>query len=209
MSQVVYRSMLKEDYNCMKEFIGNAFGFNKFIEDKDLLDVVLGSYLQSCISESSFSKICEKDGKVIGFILGGAKVDKNNLKCDSKDLFNNVDDVDLILSNDKNIKELNEFSKVISAYKELIGGIEDEFQGSINLFIVSKESRGLGVGKTLVKYLNEYMKSMDVESLYLYTDDKCNYEFYNSQGYTLVNEKDVYLNNIKSHLNVFLYRYDF
>ncbi|MBO3445288.1 GNAT family N-acetyltransferase [Clostridium sp. CCUG 7971] len=91
----------------------------------------------------------------------------------------------------------------------ILGGVEDEFQGSINLFIVSKESRGLGVGKTLVKYLNEYMNSMDVKFLYLYTYDRCNYGFYDSQGYKLVNKKDVYLNNIKTHLNVFLYRYDF
>ena len=59
----------------------------------------------------------------------------------------------LSLTNKENKKFLKEYIKVKKAYKELIHGKEDDFQGCIQLFIVSEESRGLGVGKTLMNYL--------------------------------------------------------
>lgn len=209
MSNVVYREMLKKDYSVVKNLIGEAFGFNDFIEDENLLDVVLSTYLQNCILESSFSKVAVKDDKVIGFILGNAKADKNLLTCDSEALGVNDYDLELIMTNKENIELLKELSKITDTYKELIKGLEDKFQGSIQLFVVSKESRGLGVGKALVSYLSDYMKSMNVKSLYLYTDTRCNYGFYDSQGFNLVAEKEIYFDCIKTNLNVFLYEYQY
>ena len=72
MGKVIYRNLVETDYETMKEFIGEAFGFNEFIKDKIFLDSVLTSYLQDCVLESSFSKVAEKDNKVIGVILGKA-----------------------------------------------------------------------------------------------------------------------------------------
>ena len=34
MDKVIYRSLVKEDYEAVKELIGEAFGFNEFIKDK-------------------------------------------------------------------------------------------------------------------------------------------------------------------------------
>ena len=93
--------------------------------------------------------------------------------------------------------------------KILIQGKKDGFQGCIQLFIVSKESRGLGVGKTLINHLSNYMKSMNVESIYLYTDSKCNYGFYDSQNFKHLNEKEIYFDSAQSKLNIFLYSYNF
>ena len=52
-----------------------------------------------------------------------------------------------------NKKDLKEFSKIQKTYKEIFKGKENNFQGCIQLFIVSKESRGLGVGTSLMNYL--------------------------------------------------------
>ncbi len=108
MSNVVYREMLKKDYSVVKNLIGEAFGFNDFIEDENLLDVVLSTYLQNCILESSFSKVAVKDDKVIGFILGNAKADKKLLTCDSEALGVNDYDLELIMTNKENIELLKE-----------------------------------------------------------------------------------------------------
>ena len=73
MNKVIYRDIMKSDYETIKELIGEAFGFSDFIKDKQLLDIVLSGYLQDCILDTSFSKVATKDDKVIGFILGNAK----------------------------------------------------------------------------------------------------------------------------------------
>lgn len=209
MNKVIYRDLVTSDYKTIKELIGEAFGFSDFIKDKDLLDIVLSGYLQECILNSSFSKVAQKDGKVIGFILGNAKNDKNRIINSSNPLDINMNSIESIVSNKENRTLLEEFLKIQTTYKEIIKGKEDQFQGCIQLFVVSKESRGLGVGKTLVKYLSDYMKSMNVKSLYLFTDSRCNYGFYDSQNFNKLNEKQVSFDCVDAKLDIFLYGYKF
>ncbi|PGZ97124.1 GNAT family N-acetyltransferase [Bacillus pseudomycoides] len=209
MNTVTYRSLVKEDYEAVKTLIGEAFGFTEFIKDKKFLDSVLNIYLQGCILESSFSKVAEKNNKIIGVILGDSKKDKNRLKKAHNTLSLSYSMLKVFMANKENKKFIKEFSKVQDAYKELIKEKEDDFQGCIQLFIVSGESRGLGVGKTLMNHLYNYMKNMDVKSLYLYTDNRCNYGFYDSQNFERINEKEVYFNSMQDKLNVFLYCYNF
>ncbi|MEX3745447.1 GNAT family N-acetyltransferase [Lysinibacillus xylanilyticus] len=209
MDKVIYRSLVKEDYEAVKELIGEAFGFNEFIKDKKFLDSVLSIYLHGCILESSFSKVAEKDNKVIGIILGDAKKDKNRLKKAHNIFSFAYSIIKVLLTNKKNKKFMKEYGKVQKAYKELIHGKEDDFQGCIELFIVSGESRGLGVGKALMNDLFNYTQSMDVKSLYLYTDNRCNYGFYDSQNFNRIGEKEIQFDSTKEKLNVFLYGYDF
>lgn len=209
MNKVIYRDIMKSDYETIKELIGEAFGFSDFIKDKQLLDIVLSGYLQDCILDTSFSKVATKDDKVIGFILGNAKNDKNRIINLNESLEFDNNTIELIMNNAENQILFKEFLKIPDAYKDIIKGKEDMFQGCILLFVVSKESRGLGVGKTLVKYLSDYMKSMDVKSLYLFTDSRCNYGFYDSQNFNKLNEKEIYFNYVDAKLNVFLYGYNF
>ncbi len=209
MDEVIYRDLVKEDYDRVKELIGKAFGFNEFIKDKEFLDSLLNIYLQNCILGSSFSKVAEKNNKVIGIILGDAEKDKNRLKKAHNTLSITYTGLKLIMTSKENKKLLKEFSKLKDTYKEIIQGKKDDFQGCIQLFIVSKESRGLGVGKTLINHLSNYMKNIDVESIYLYTDSRCNYGFYDSQNFKRLNEKEIYFDSLQSKLNIFLYGYNF
>ncbi|PEE41015.1 GNAT family N-acetyltransferase [Bacillus pseudomycoides] len=209
MDKVIYRSLVKEDYESVKELIGEAFGFTEFIKDTKFLDSILNIYLQSCILGSSFSKVAEKNNKIIGVILGDSKKDKNRLKKAYNTLSLAYTMLKVFMTNKENKKFIKEFSEVQDTYKELIQGKEDDFQGCIQLFIVSGESRGLGVGKALMKHLFHYMKSMDVKSLYLYTDTRCNYGFYDSQNFERINEKEIDFDSMKANFNVFLYCYEF
>ncbi|GAA0862518.1 GNAT family N-acetyltransferase [Paraclostridium tenue] len=209
MDKVIYRNLTETDYETMKEFIGEAFGFNEFVKDKKLLDILLGGYLKECLLESSFGKVAQKDNEVVGFILGSAKKDENRFKNCNNILNIDPNEIDLIINNNKNKELFKEFSKITDTYKELIKERENNFQGCIQLFIVSKKCRGLGIGKSLIGHLFNYMKNMDVKSLYLYTDTRCNYKFYDSQNFKRINEKEIYLKSFKTPLNVFLYGYNF
>ena len=209
MSKIIYRELVKKDYNTIKNLIGEAFGFNEFIKDKIFLDSVLTSYLQDCILESSFSKVAEKDNKVIGIILGKANEDNSKLIEDSSPLTTNTNEIQSIIEVKENKTVINELLKIKNTYNEIIDGRKNDFQGCIQLFIVSKESRGLGIGKVLVTHLFNYMKSMNVQSIYLYTDTRCNYGFYDNQNFKRLNEKEIYFDSLKEKLNVFLYGYEF
>ena len=141
MSKIIYRDINKKDYEDIKKLICEAFGFDKFIKNEDLLDITTALYLQECIEDSSFSKIAEKDNKVIGMILGKSNNDKLIVpEIDKKELINE-DVARTIMADEENIMIIKEFSKIQNTYKEIIVGKEDTFQGCIQLFIVSKESR--------------------------------------------------------------------
>lgn len=209
MDKIIYRDILKEDYHRIKELIGEAFNINNFVKDKKFLDSLLNFYLQECILDSSFSKVAEKNNKVIGIILSSSKKDKNRLKKMHNRLSFVYTILKILIANKKNKGVLKEFSKVRETYDEIIQEKEDDFEGCIELFIVSKESRGLGVGKVLIDHLYNYMKSMGVRSIYLYTDSICNYGFYDSQNFKRLNEKEIYLDCSQRKLNIFLYGYKF
>lgn len=208
MNNVIYRDLVKEDYERLKELIGTAFGFNEFIKDEKFLDSVLNLYLQNCILGSTFGKVAVKDNKVIGLILGNAKKDKHHLRKPHNIFSIAKSGIKALFSKSDNKKSLKEFSKIDDAYKEIIKGKKADFQGCIQLFIVSEESRGLGVGKALVKQLFSYMRSMNVKKLYLYTDTRCNYGFYDSQNFERLNSKEVFFNSLNASLDIFLYGYD-
>ncbi|MDU4911698.1 GNAT family N-acetyltransferase [Clostridium baratii] len=209
MSKIIYRELVKKDYNTIKNLIGEAFGFNEFIKDKIFLDSILTSYLQNCILESSFSKVAEKDNKVIGIILGKANEDNTLLINEHESLNSYSPELKSIMEVKENKTVINELLQIKDTYNEIIKGRKNDFQGCIQLFIVSKESRGLGIGKTLISHLFNYMRSMDVQSIYLYTDTRCNYGFYDNQNFKRLNEKEIYFDSLKEKLNVFLYGYEF
>lgn len=209
MSTVKYRSLERKDYEQIKQLINEAFNFHGFIKDENLLQLVLNFYLQDCIISSSFSKVAEKNGKVIGIILGNASKDKRRLK-----KVHNIYSLTgtllkgLFISKE-NKKVLNIFSETQKAYNDMMQGKEKKFQGSIELFIVSQESRGLGVGGELLNRLSTYMRSMQVNSIYVYTDDKCNYGFYDSKNFERLNEKEILFEQFRDRLTVFLYEYNY
>lgn len=209
MNKVIYRELMKEDYKEVKNLICEAFGFSNFIKDNNILDIVTHFYLQECVSDSSFSKIAEMDNKVIGIILGKEKSDERTLhELNNKSLVSEKV-LETIMVDEENRMMIKEFSRIQDTYKEIIKGKERDFDGCIQLFIVAKEARGLGIGKELLKYLFEYMKSLKVNSLYLYTDTRCNYGFYDSQNFERLVEKELRFDSINEKIDVFLYRYNF
>lgn len=208
MDKVMYRNLQKDDYEIIKNLIDEAFGFYEFIDDKRILDLVLTIYLQECIFDSSYSKVAVLNNQVVGIILGKANNDKNKIR-NFKDYANIISTgAKLIFVSNEYKKGLREFKKIQDVYEEIIKGRKQEFQGCIQLFIVSKKCRGLGIGKTLVKNLFNYMKEREVKNLYLYTDTRCNFGFYDSHNFKRLREEKVEFNSIKESLTVYLYGFN-
>lgn len=209
MEKIIYRNLTREDYTTIKYLINKAFGFDEFLNDDVFLDSVLNIYLQECILASNYSKVAVKNNKVIGIILGSAKNDKNKVRKPHNYISALSSLLKIAFTKKENKKALKEFGKIQNIYNEMIKNKENEFQGCIQLFIVSEESRGLGVGKALVNQLFNYMTSMKVTSLYLYTDTRCNYGFYDSQNFKRLMEKELKFQVVPETLKIFLYGYNF
>lgn len=208
MQNIAYRNLEKKDFDSIKELINDAFSFNSFIHNKDLLETILNLYLEETILESSFIKVATMNNKVIGIILCKANKDSNNYN-NLLDNFNkSCIETSLPFESESDKREISEFLKIKDTYYELLRGSEYLFEGAINLFIVSKESRGLGIGKNLLNFALEYMRDMGITSIYLFTDTRCNYGFYDSQNFKLLTEKSIYIHTLESNIKTFLYYYN-
>lgn len=210
MDNIIYREIEKCDYTTVKSLINEAFNFEDIISNKDVLNKSLNIYLRGCLSSTTFSSVAVKNGNVIGFILGSSKNKNNTFNLIKHNIALAFSAFSLLFKSKDDKEALNGYKKILKSYDELMHNRNDDFQGCIELFIVSKECRGLGVGKKLVNDLMNYMKDNSVSNLYLYSDSNCNYGFYDSQGFNQLDSRNVKMQNSNKStiLGVYLYSYD-
>lgn len=211
MSNIIYRKINKKDYKCIKDMMNENFHLYKYIENKRVLNTFLNSYLYSCLAEKTFNIVAEKDNKVVGVIMGNSKKQYKLYKSIPyiiKTFYYILLTAIKAKLYNTNIKQ---YKGIIKIYKELMEKANKDFDGVLTVFIVSKECQGYGIGKTLLNKLFDYQKENNVKNMYVYTDSKCNYKFYDSQGFNKINNDifNVKTNNSQFDLNIFLYEYNF
>lgn len=209
MSNITYRKIRRTDYEQIQKIINMSFGLYKYMEHPKVLKSLLQLYLHSCLAEQNFNCVAEKDGKVIGVIMGQAQSEYcffahlcpifamafYTLKTNAQASFYKCSTAD--------------YKKLHEIYRQLLSERKQEFDGVLTLFAVTEECRGFGVGKALLHQLLEYFKQQDTHKIYLYTDSTCNYGFYESQGFVRLCEERMQITSEKrlTALDVFLYGY--
>lgn len=211
MENIIYREIQKKDYDYIREMMNKNFHLYEYIEDERVLKTFLNSYLYSCLAEKTFSMVAEKNGQTIGVILGKA----NKIFNISSYILNSVKYLYYIFLTILKSKfygiDLKQYKGITRIYKELMKKSNKNFEGVLTLFVVSKNFQGYGIGKKLLSYFFDYEKLHNVKNIYLYTDSKCNYKFYDTQGFEKLNE-DIFKvknKNKEFDLQIFLYEYNF
>lgn len=210
MSDVLYRKIEKKDYPTICRIISNSFHLEQYVKNDVLLNSFQKQYLFSCLAEATSIWVAEKDGKVIGVIMGKAKEEYGVIShlphVFSMLYYDLLSYARAIIHNES----ISDFVKLHRIYGEFLKGRENEFDGVLTLFAVSEASRGLGVGKNLMLRMLNYFKENNVKSFYLFTDSTCNYGFYDSQGFERLNEKQLTVtsNQKPTSMDVFLYGYN-
>lgn len=209
MSSLVYRKIRKSDYSRVKELIIEAFKFKQYTSNSKVLDIFSETYLRRCLLAQNYSQVVEENGEVIGLLLG--KINKKNkfLKNAPNLLSLFICWVRALLTDKKNKAFFLEYKKVSDAYANLIKECNENFDGEVVLFIVGEKCRGKGIGRRLVNNYLYFCKSNNVRSLYLFTDSKCNYGFYDNNGFERMGQKQINVNTVNgpSDLGIYLYSY--
>lgn len=209
MNKITYREIRKADFESIKNIINESFGLYRYVDNPSVLKSFLNVYLQSCLSEKTFSCVAEKEGKVIGVILGQAKCDYKYfahlgpifamafhtvaMACKARIYKNNNSD----------------YKRMHQIYHELRSSSGQEFDGVLTLFAVTADCRGLGVGKELVRRLLDYQKNRNTKNIYLYTDSTCNYGFYDNQGFKRLGEKTMQITREHKQVSMDVYLYGY
>lgn len=206
MEKVIYRTIEKKDYPQVQNLICTSFGLDSYVSDAKALDIIKKRYLCSCLAEQTYNQVAEVDGQIVGVIMGASDHDKHNA-------FNMVQTIRSLFYTLRLIlfhrKACSGQGNIHKAYGELIQGRKKRYDGVLTLFIVQEKMRGLGIGKKLLKSVQAYWKLKGTCCSYLYTDDTCNYGFYEHMGLTRAAETkvDILRYGKKGNLDVYLYEY--
>jgi len=210
MSRVKIRDVKAEDLFAIKTIIDKTWNWADLVENKQVLNATLGIYLNQILYNSSFGKVAALDGDVVGVIFGFAENEISKYRMLQEDGTEHA----LALSNatEKERKDVCEcISKLNETYAKLISDAEDSYDGTIVFFVVSKEARGLGIGKSLWYELCDYFKEKNVKSIYVCSDTDCNFGFYEYSGFQRRGEQDLTCNFHDGDwkVKVILYEYKF
>jgi len=206
MSEVTYRTLKKEDYNTVKTLINQAFNIEKYT-GKRLLNLALTVYLRDVLAVSQYTKVAAIKGEVVGVILADLKQDKNPKGSIKHTIISMLASLMILITGFHRLKSTLQYFKFVRTYKRLKKGVKAPLDAEISLFVVNNDLQGYGVGKTLFNDTINYFKMRHVTKYYLFTDDHCNYGFYEYFGLKRAGEEplSITLNKERTRFNVYMY----
>lgn len=206
---LAFRELRKSDYSTIEEMIIHTWEYDKRCKKRQTAKFMAKCYLYDCLAQHTFSKVAVYHNSVIGVILG-----RSNKAYQKKNVFQYKIQsrwLKFLLALSKDGCFGGEiFSKIEKVDQNLLSKCNQNFGGELVFFVVDDTQRGLGIGKIFLHYLKEYMQKQRIYSFYLFTDTACNYQFYESQGFQKMGEKQFDpIKNDNKNARFFIYQYDF
>lgn len=204
--QVVFRPIKKSDYKDIDAMILQTWRFDEYCENKTTLKHFLRCYLLACMKEQTYTCIAQINGRCVGVIMGRCDRLYQSRKHFKEYLALMYHGAMMMLHRDgrknKDVVELLE-----KANREMIENCQQPFDGEVVLFLCDEAYRGQGIGKALMRKLNQYFAQHHVASCFVYTDTLCSYEFYERDGFQRLDTRDVDIPIINNtlHTKFFLY----
>jgi len=182
MDGVVIRDVETGDVLGIKKVICEVWNWASIIEGEDALGAAVGLYLNQILYNGTFGRVAVLDGRVVGVIFGYVNDVEPKYRMLLED--GTAHALTLLGASETVRKSVHEsFSKVEDAYEKLLGGMDGEYDGTLDFLILGKEAQGLGIGKSLWLALKDYFLENNAKAVYLYSDTECNFGFYESQGF--------------------------
>lgn len=129
--------------------------------------------------------LVNEDEKINAFLLANLKSEKNN----SLEIFKK--DVKNLSSND----QIN--AKIYLDYIEYNHQKVLKYMHNNDLYLGLLASVKKGTGSKLINKIKEIAIKNKIKNLYLWTDETCNYEYYEKHNFTFVEEYEIFLYDTK------------
>ena len=182
MSEVIIRDISMDDMPAIKGVVREVWAWEEAFEDDAVIEACVAIYFAPVLHEATFGRVALLDGKVVGVVFGAVDGESPCYKHLLEDLTPHI----LLMMQAEEWDRLGMceyITKLTAAYKALIAGIEDEYDGALDFLVLSKSAQGKGIGKQLWLALKEHLEVKNVAKVYLYSDSECNFGFYENQGF--------------------------
>lgn len=204
---ISYRSIRSEDFKFLEDIITETWWSDRWGREAGLSRAFARAYLNSCLSQGSFSRVALAGGRPVGLIIGrsGPKPPAPSPRRRLA-LFHSQA---RLMSYPNGRRLGRSFHQWGQADAAMLRACKRSFDGELILLVTAREARGLGIGTGLLKRLFCYFRKTGVRRFFLFTDSKCSYSFYDRRGFKrLAQCRKTFPPAIPWPVSLFLYEYD-
>lgn len=203
--KTVLRDYERKDAPFLQDIIRKTWQYDRFCSP-GTAKRLSRLYLAGCMANQTFMKVAEVGGRPAGVIMGK---DCGAWKPSVTGLLRQTAAALALLSGKEGREVARAFSGINQVDKELLKESKKEYPGELSFFALDERYRGLGIGKKLFRALLDYMEQQKISRFYLYTDNSCNYGFYEHQGMRRCGQKSYKVPlAVDNEMQFFLYEYD-
>ncbi len=195
---MILREIREDDVGPLSRIVCDVWSMGSYGRGVAMPGSVL--YLCDCIARSSFFRVAEVDGRVVGCV--GSRF--RDERPDTSWAVRMASDARRKLSSDDDGRTLlSDFDAYDAADAELAkaSGIDMDFE--LVLLLLDRGARGLGIGRTMFDEACGFLLSRGAEDVSIFTDSDCNIAFYDSVGAVLRGSSSVEC--LREPLEIFVY----
>ena len=190
MSEIIIRDITAEDIPAIKKVVREVWAWEELFGSDAVLEACVAIYFAPVLHRATFGRVALLNGEIVGAIFGIADGELPRYKHILEELTPHI--LLMIQADEQERFSMCEYmTKLNATYEALTDGIEDEYDGTLDFLVLSNAAQGKGIGKQLWLALKEYLESKAVSRVYLYSDNECNFGFYDSQGFARRNKMEV------------------
>lgn len=204
---VRYRPYQPGDAQAVKAIIDEAFHIHRYARAPRLHAAAVDVFFREVLVDSTYARVAEKDGRVIGILTGRVEGRPRLPGRLSNRLRVTGDMLCLALTGFAERRTLRYYSQFERIYARLLASVGRQLGDELTLFAVDASARGLGVGSALFRDYMAHLRAHDRTAFYLYTDSLCTYQFYEHKGMVRAAEQDMALRvkGLPASIGVYLY----
>lgn len=136
---------------------------------------------QDCLARATHAAVAERDGRIIGAILGSDPARVTRMQR-TRHRLRQIRLALPLLASPAGRGGLMEQLAILQADRALVRAAGKTYPAEIALFLVAPESKGLGVGGRLFAHMLGTFREHGIHEYFLFTDTSCDYGFYEHKG---------------------------
>lgn len=181
-STIKYRRFKSSDLTDMEKMFCKAFELESYSNDKNVMHHILANYIYTYLQRESYVIIAECNSKPVGFLIGNYRYNIKK-KTKIKYFFLKQYHRAFLTHISSGKKYFHCKSLIQETDKALIKSKKSLFDSELILFVVDDSMQGRGVGTTMLQMFKKYLLSNGGQTLYLYTDDYSNVNYYRKMSF--------------------------
>ncbi len=196
--EIEIKEIRKKDYKKAIEYAIKGMQFYKYLDNKFLLHLYGRYFWYLEFTNATQIVAAYIEDELAGVLLADIEGERKH-KYFFKSIYIKIFEfLQNILYKEVALK-YNDVNKIMfEEYKK-----KNNPNGEIKFFAVNPDIKGKGIGS---KILEEFERREKGKQIFLFTDDACSYQFYESRGFERACEKEISLNfKSKVNLKCFLY----